>query len=117
MLVTLGMFSVGLYGTLNMVIEFDPTKLLPGNFSTPLPAALMYLTLIEFQFFFTEKTYLSDWITVHNREYPKNGWEAYIYFEELNPQDDLEKIDNMAFDLGKLELLKGHDSSVAVVSS
>jgi len=91
LLVTLGMFSVGLYGTLNMVIEFDPTKLLP------------------------EKTYLSDWITVHNREYPKNGWEAYIYFEEFNPQDDLEKIDNMAFDLGKLELLKGHDSSVAVV--
>ena len=64
-----------------------------------------------------EKTYLSDWIKVHNREYPKNGWEAFIYFDQLNPQEDLEKINNMAEDLRKLEVLKGPDSSFAVVSS
>ena len=64
-----------------------------------------------------EKTYLSDWIKVHNREYPKNGWEAYIYFEELNPAQDLEKIDKIAKDLRRLEILKGRNTSFAVVSS
>ena len=71
----------------------------------------------RFYYCIAEKTYLSDWIKVHNREYPKNGWEAYIYFEELNPAQDLEKIDKIAKDLRRLEILKGRNTSFAVVSS
>lgn len=90
LVLTIGFISVGTLGTLRIRQHFDPVLLLPAD------------------------TYLRQWIGVHQRHFPQDGWVADIYTGKLDPITDLEKIDRLVTQLQteaeKKTILKGVDA-------
>ena len=83
--------GAGLWGTINIRTQFDPSLLLPPH------------------------SYLLDWISTHKIDFPKDGWGSDIYTGKINPLLDLPQIDSMVKEMANLtegedRVLKGIDS-------
>ncbi len=73
MLITLGLFSVGIYGTYHIKVAFDPILMLP------------------------EKSYLRQYSRTFDAHFSTKGWDATIYTGESEYTEDVyEKIDKMS---------------------
>ena len=83
--------GAGLWGTINIRTQFDPSLLLPPH------------------------SYLLDWISTHKIDFPKDGWGSDIYTGKIDPLLDLPQIDSMVKEMANLtegedRVLKGIDS-------
>ena len=83
--------GAGLWGTINIRTQFDPSLLLPPH------------------------SYLLDWIRTHKIDFPKDGWGSDIYTGKIDPLLDLPQIDSMVKEMANLtegedRVLKGIDS-------
>jgi len=78
LMITLGFFSIGVWGWSLMRMKFDPTLLLPGD------------------------SYLREFIHKHEEFFPENGWSAEVYSESLN-YTDLAKVEMLVTGLEKLQ--------------
>jgi Niemann-Pick C1 protein len=71
-LIAIGLFSVGLYGTLNIKVEFDHNNLLPKS------------------------SYLRQFIDTNEVQFPSTGWPATVYVGHIDYSvEDFEKLDTM----------------------
>jgi len=84
---TLGMLCVGVWGSLNIRQEFDPTLLLPAD------------------------SYLRDFLSYHDKLFPDNGWTAYIYTQKFD-HTDLYKLEDLTNKLTELQTSKTHIGDV-----
>ncbi len=76
--VTAACLGVGVWGTLQIRVEFDPILLLPAD------------------------SYLRQWITINNDHFPRNGWKATVFSGPLDYDvAEFEKMDHMIARLDK----------------
>jgi Niemann-Pick C1 protein len=80
---TLGMLAFGIWGSILIRQKFDPTLLLPSD------------------------SYLRDFLSVHDKLYPNNGWTANIYTSKFD-HTDLYKFEDLTNQLMELEKTKTH---------
>ena len=78
LIITVGIFACGLYGTITIKQEFDEVKMLPID------------------------SYLRQWFKTQRASYPTVGSDAYIYTGAINPEKDLQKLDTLIDELESL---------------
>ena len=90
-ILSLSACGAGLWGTINMKTQFDPSKLLPAH------------------------SYILDWIRTHRHDYPKDGWGSDIYTGPIDPLIDLPQLDSLVNEM--VDLTKGEDHVLKGVDS
>jgi len=80
---TLGMLVFGIWGSILIRQKFDPTLLLPSD------------------------SYLREFLSVHDKHFPNNGWTANIYTANFD-DTDLHKFEELTNQLNELQLSQTH---------
>ena len=82
-ILTLAILGIGIWGSILIRRKFDPVLLLPSD------------------------SYLRNWLNIHDKLYPENGWAAEIYTSEFD-HTDLANIEELTNNLEELQEAKTH---------